>query len=349
MARREKPAHLSAPAEGSAFKEIEAVPSSGKTERLRLRAAWMYFVEQMTQSEIAEALDIGRVTVVRLLADARARYEVRISVVGELAELTSLERRLEERFGLDRAIVAPLSQAGRDPVPPISAAAGAFLSEAVQAGMVVGLGWGRTLHQSLSFLAERSLENLRVISLLGGVAQARRFNPAEFVWRFAQAFGGEAYLLAAPAIVDSLETKRALIERCGLGPIMAMADSLDLVVVSVGGLDPKATTARVGYMTEEVRKSLVEAGAVGDLLFHFFDRNGELVDHRLNELVVSVGLDRIRAAKLRVLVSGGIEKVEALVGGMALVEPNVFITDEASARAMLALAGETRPTLAKAG
>ena len=340
MARRETPARRSAAAEGAARGEIEAVTASSRTERLRLRAAWMYYVEQMTQNEIAEALDIGRVTVVRLLADARARYEVRISVVGELAELTELERRLEQRFDLDRAIVAPLSQAGRDPVPPIGAAVGTYLSEAVQPGMVVGLGWGRTLLQSLPFLSERSLDNLRVISLLGGVAQARRFNPAEFVWRFAQAFGGEAYLLAAPAIVDSPETKQALIERCGLGPIMAMADALDLVVVSVGGLDQEATTARVGYMSEEVRQSLTRAGAVGDLLFHFFDRHGRMVDHPLNDLVISVGLGRIRAAKLRVLASGGAEKVEALVGGMALVQPNVFITDEASARAMLALAGE---------
>lgn len=317
----------------------EAQVAAGKSERLRLRAAWMYYVEQMTQNEIAEALDIGRVTVVRLLADARARQEVRISVVGELAELTGLERSIERRFDIGRAIIVPLSQPGQDPAPPISAAVGAYLSETVQSGMVVGLGWGRTLLQSLPFLAERSLENLRVISLLGGVAQARRFNPAEFVWRFAQAFGGDAYLLPAPAVVDSVETKQALIERCGLGSIMAMADALDLVVVSVGGSRGNSTAARVGYMSEELRASLIEAGAVGDLLFHFFDSEGRLVDHPVNDRVISVGLDRIRAAKQRVFASGGTDKVEALLGGIRIVRPTVFISDEQSARAMLKLAG----------
>ena len=50
-----------------------AVRGSGQADRLRIRAAWMYYMEQLTQNEIAERLGIGRVTVVRLLADARAR------------------------------------------------------------------------------------------------------------------------------------------------------------------------------------------------------------------------------------------------------------------------------------
>lgn len=323
------------PADAPPADRGDAQVSAGKSERLRLRAAWMYYVEQMTQNEIAEALDIGRVTVVRLLADARARHEVRISVVGELAELSGLEREIERRFNIERAIIAPLSQPGQDPVPPISAAVGAFLSESVQSGTVVGLGWGRTLLQSLPFITERSLDNLRVISLLGGVAQARRFNPAEFVWRFAQMFGGDAYLLPAPAVVDSAETKKALIERCGLGSIMDMAGALDLVVLSVGSITDNATTTRVGYMTEEQRASLVKAGAVGDILFHFFDRNGNLVDHPINDLVMSVGIDRVQAAKQRVLASGGPEKIEALLGGIRIVQPNILISDEESARALL--------------
>jgi DNA-binding transcriptional regulator LsrR (DeoR family) len=312
--------------------------STGKSERLRLRAAWMYYVEEMTQNEIADALGIGRVTVVRLLADARARHEVRVSVVGQLAELTALERGLEQRFGIERVIVAPLSHAERDPVPAISATVGAYLSEIVRPDTVVGLGWGRTLLQSLPFMSERSLDNLRVISLLGGVAQVRRFNPTEFVWRFAQIFGGDAYLLAAPAVVDSVETKRTLIEKCGLGTVMDMASELDLAVLSVGAIQGAGTTFRVGYLSEELRKSLIEAGAVGDLLFHYFDRDGRMVDHPFNDLVMSVGIDRVCRAKERILASGGPEKIDSLRGGIALVRPTVFITDEASARALLAQA-----------
>ena len=49
-------------------------------QSIRLRAAWMYHVEGLTQSEIGIRLGLGRVTVVRLLAEARVRNEVKVSI-----------------------------------------------------------------------------------------------------------------------------------------------------------------------------------------------------------------------------------------------------------------------------
>ena len=164
---------------------------------------------------------------------------------------------------------------------------------------------------------------------------ARRTNPAEFAWRFAQAFQGDGYLIPAPAVVDSVETKRALIERCGLHEVFALADTLDAVLVSVGDIASASTFYRGGFLTEAERKKLAAKGAVGDLMFHFFDRNGELVDHPINDLVMSVDVDRIRRAPLRILTSGGADKIDALLGAMKLVRPTVLITDEHSAKRMI--------------
>ena len=73
-----------------------------RSERLRQRAAWMYFVEEMTQSAIAEALGVGRVTVVRMLADAKALGEVRIALSRGDAELGGLEAALCKLHGFPR-------------------------------------------------------------------------------------------------------------------------------------------------------------------------------------------------------------------------------------------------------
>ena len=69
--------------------------------------------------------------------------------------------------------------------------------------MTVGVGWGATLYESLQTLAPRELENVQVISLLGGIVQARKFNPAEFAWQFARIMAADCYLFQAPAVVDS--------------------------------------------------------------------------------------------------------------------------------------------------
>lgn len=309
--------------------------SGNRADRMRIRAAWMYFVEQMTQNDIAEILGVGRVTVVRMLAEARSRNEVKIAIEGELSEIVRIERALEIAFGIEQAVVAPISEPGADPIPTISAATGAFLSEAMKPGMTVGVGWGRTLFASLSTINARNLSDFKVISLLGGVSQARRFNPAEFAWRFAQVFQGEGYLIPAPAMVDSAETKESLIKRCGLQEILDMADHLDAVVVSVGGIESATTFYRGGFLSEKQRTELESLGAVGDLLFHFYDRNGEVLDHPINDLVMSVDVDRIRRAPLRILASGGVDKREAMLGAMRLVQPTVLITDEETARGLL--------------
>lgn len=164
----------------------------------------------------------------------------------------------------------------------------------------------------------------------------RRVNPAEFAWRFAEVFQGEGYLIPAPALVDSVATKTALIERCGLHEILKMADSLDAVLISVGGIASATTFYRGGFLSEAEREDLARRGAVGDLLFHFYDQGGRLLDHPINQRVMSVEIDQIRRAPLRMLTSGGIGKVDALLGAMRLVEPTVFITDEETARRMLA-------------
>jgi DNA-binding transcriptional regulator LsrR (DeoR family) len=312
-------------------------PTVDRSMRLRLRAAWMYYVERMTQNEIADALGIGRVTVVRLLADAVARNEVKITIEGDLAELVGIERKLEQRFGLTQAIVAPIAGDASDRTHVVSAATGAFISEFVRPGMRLGAGWGRTLIESLAFMPSRQLGEFTVVSLLGGITEARRFNPSEYAWQLAQAFGGDCYLLSAPAVVDSPQTRDVLIEKCGLHRIFDMAKTLDAAILSVGGMAANATIFQSGYMGETDRISLAASGAVGDVLYHFYDRAGVLIDHPLNERVMSIPSETIRAIPQRVLTSGGVDKPEAILGAIKFVKPTVMITDALTAAAVLAL------------
>ncbi|MHA1567152.1 MAG: sugar-binding transcriptional regulator [Alphaproteobacteria bacterium] len=318
----------------------EFVRGTGHADRLRIRVAWMYYVEQMTQSQIAEILDIGRVTVVRLLADARARNEVKISIEAKFSDAIELERGLERQFGLKRAVIAPVSTPDVDPVPAISAATGDFISDMVTSDMRIGVGWGKTLNSSLPFIRGQTLSNFHVVSLLGGIMAAGRFNPAEFAWRFAEIFQGEGFLFPAPAIVDSPETRRSLIEKCGLNDILEMTNKLDAVLLSVGGATEKSTPWLVGYLNAEQRKSLAKAGAVGDLLFHFFDKAGHIVEHELNNRVMSAAIEPLRKVPIRVMASGGHDKVDALIGAMKLVQPTILITDEFTAANILAKVSE---------
>ena len=245
--------------------------SVGRIARNRMRIAWMYYVEGLTQNEIAERLGIGRVTVVRNINEAIRQREVKIRIEGEIAECVEIEDALKKAFDLKDAIVVPEPNNSVQVTKSIGNAAGMFMSDILKDGMSVGVGWGATLYESLATLTTRELNNVQVISLLGGIVQARRFNPAEFAWQFARAVGADCYLLQAPAVVDSPETREALIERCGLRDVFTRAEKLDIAMLSAGTMAPSSTAFRFNMLPEDDRLALIKAGAVGDLLYNFFD------------------------------------------------------------------------------
>jgi deoxyribonucleoside regulator len=312
-----------------------AVGTNSDTDKLRSRVVWLYHVEGSTQNDIAIQLGISRVMVIRLLADAKRRNEVRITISSPFTEGVQLEREIEKKYGINRVIVAPFSAEDGDPTKVISAAAGYFISNEMRAGMTVGVGWGRTLYNSLPYISGGTLEDFRVVSLLGGIAAARRFNPAEFAWQFAELFQGEGFLIPAPAVVDSPETKHALLERCGLAAIFEMVDQLNVALLSVGGISALTTSYRTGYLSEADRRSLVDAGAVGDILYNFIDSDGNIVDHEVNRRVISANIMRLRRIPERVLISGGKEKYIALKASLNTLVPTTLITDQFSAEYLL--------------
>ena len=308
-----------------------------RSPRLRQRVAWMYYVEEMTQSEIAEALGIGRITVVRLLSEARAMNEVRVTLARDAAIDSSVEIALQKAWAIPEVIVAPRSSRDVDPRAAIAAAAGPYISRLLRPGMKLGLGWGETLNRVLGYIEERPVAELAVVSLLGGMTRVRAANPAEFAWQFARLFGADCYLVAAPAIVDSVATKNALIDRCGLDEVFEFAKSLDAIAVGVGSIHPKSTNF-YGMISESEQDSLRKKGAAGDMLYNFFDVQGRLVDHPLNERSMSIPLASLHAAPVRILVAGGSEKLEAMIGAFHLLRPTVVITDEITAAGLLEMA-----------
>ena len=198
------------------------------------------------------------------------------------------------------------------------------------------------MHESLRFITEAPVPDLGVISLLGGMTKVRRFNPSEFAWRFSNLFQAECYLMTAPAVVDSPQTRQVLIDHCGLEDVFEQAKTVDAVLVSVGDITPDGTAYRYGIVTEELRRRVVSKGAVGDMLFNYFDKNGRLIDDPIQGCVMSVPLDTLKTIPLRIVASGGIHKVPSLLGALRLFKPTTLITDEHAAAALLKLAGRPR-------
>jgi DNA-binding transcriptional regulator LsrR (DeoR family) len=101
-------------------------------------------------------------------------------------------------------------------------------------------------------------------------------------------------------------------------------------------MDANSTAFRFNLMPERERLDLVAAGAVGDMLFNFYDSEGAIIDHPVNRRIMSVAIDKLRNAPARVLASGGPEKIACILGAIKLADINVLVTDEQTAETLLA-------------
>jgi DNA-binding transcriptional regulator LsrR (DeoR family) len=303
-------------------------------EQRRTRVAWLYYVEGLTQAEIADRLAISRVKVVRDLQIGRQTGLVQIQINGRLASCVALERSLERRHGLRQAVVVPTPTDAAHLPATLGVALGSWLSERLGAGQTLGVGWGRTLHWSVRALRRREVPGLTVVSLLGGIGRGSELNMYETASRVAEALGAECYYLAAPALASSQDLRDMLVRQPGVRDVIERGRRADIAMVSVGTLDAAATNRRIGLLAPEDAAALEAMGAVGDLLCTFVDAAGRPVDHVLNRCAVGLPVTDLTQVPAAVLASGGIEKVPILRAALAGGYVNHLITDERTAEAL---------------
>lgn len=76
---------------------------------------------------------------------------------------------------------------------------------------------------------------------------------------------------------------------------------------------------------------LHEAGAVGEISFRFYDRDGKPVLTPLNDRVLGITLEDLRKANRVMALAGGQAKTEAIRGALKLGIIDVMVTDRFTA------------------
>lgn len=307
-------------------------------EELKLRAAWLYYVEGLTQERVAQHLGISRIKVLRLLAATRNDGTVHITINSEAESIVKLERALEKHLGLFEAVVVPASNQSEETLATvIGQATGRYVSQQVGNGLTIGVGWGATLQVCMRSLVWREVENMSVVSLLGGLTHATADNPSAVAWRLADFYHTELYQITAPVFLPDNSLVKALWKQKDLSDLHERAVGADIVLLSVGDVSRQASIFRRNILDWSEGQALKAAGAVGDVLCHFIDSAGTVLDHPVNRRVMAVHPTEIRKVPKVVISSGGMRKVHAIRAGIAATRAKMLITDVVAAQALLEL------------
>jgi len=313
-----------------------AVETVAAQELLAVRAAELYYEENKTQDEIGAILRVTRWKVGRLLAQARERGIIRIEIVHPRARRLGLERDLTARFGLKDAVVVPTGADEAELQMRVSEAAADYLVSRRPVPRLLGVSWGRTLHQVAEALPQGWATAVNVVQVNGGVSLSNRpGTAAATAVMIAQKAGGQATLLPSPAILERLETKKAIEGDRTIGGVLRLARGASAYLYSAGVADTSSVHVDSGYLTANEIAHLVAQGAVGDVMGRYITAQGTIADSELDARTLGLGLEELRAADTSILVIGGEAKhaiARAIVtSGLC----SVIVTDAHTAQALL--------------
>jgi len=303
-------------------------------ELLSIRAAELYYEEDKTQDEIGSILALTRWKVGRLLAQAKASGFIRIEIVHPRARRLPVERRLRETCGLADAIVVSTSGVeDQDELQSRTAQAAAdYLATLRPVPRTLGISWGRTLDDVSRHLEDGWASGVDVVQINGGVSLNRRAGTAaSTAVAIAQKAGGHATLLPSPAILERLETKRAIESDRAVAAVLGLASSADAYLFSAGAADASSVLVDSGYLTPDDVAGLVRRGAVGDVVGRYVDAAGAIVDERLDERTIGLPLESLRAAGLSIAVIAGAAKHAVADAVVSSGLCTVLVTDEETA------------------
>lgn len=316
---------------------------SNHRERLLVKVSRFYYEQELTQSAISKRLRISRQKVQRLLKQAKDQGIVQVTIRPVIGAFPELERQLEERFGLQEAVIIETTNFEDQFVVAREVGAGAadYLTRAIKPKDSIVVSWGGSLLGMVNALYgsfQRSdLDGIKVIQGLGGLGDPNKeVHAADLTRRLAQVFGGEAVLLPTPGVAGTRKARDTYFQDPFVRNILEQAQSANMAVMGIGAPRLDSILMREGrIVTVEDLESLKENGAVGDINLRFFDENGKIVKSSFDQRVIGLTLEDIQRIERVVGVAGGQAKVSAIRGALAGKLVNVLVTDQITAQRVL--------------
>ncbi|RWZ83565.1 sugar-binding transcriptional regulator [Glutamicibacter sp. HZAU] len=305
-----------------------------------LRAAQLYYLQDMKMEAIAKELGTSRSTVSRLLSHAKRTGMVSISISPSANMSALLGNQLSEHYGISFNVVpTDGNMDDSELLSRVAAHAAYLLGGMVSSSMTVGVAWGSTMQAVSMALGSHPTHDTKIVQLNGAanpVTSGVRY-ASDILTRFGQAFTARTEQFPVPAFFDRASTREAMWQETSIRRVLQVQKEMNLAVFSLGsaGSAVASQVYRGGYLTKDEAQELNEIGVVGDVATVFFDKNGTSSNISLNARSTGPALDALRKVPTRFCVVAGRGKLQAVRGALKGGLITDLVIDEGTALALL--------------
>lgn len=311
---------------------MDRQPGDPKTASA-LRAAQLYYLQDMTMDAIAKELGTSRSSVSRLIGHARDTGLVEVRIHHPEGQELRLEEAIRARFGIAAHVVpSPSTLSDVERFERVAVSAARQLPLFFDSNMTLGIAWGSTLDAISRHLPKKETNNSTVVQLNGagntftsGVDYA-----SEILYRFGQAFGASVQQFPVPAFFDDPRTKEAMWRERSTRRVLDLQARADVVLFGLGS--PFAEVpSRVyigGYLDRADYRSLRDEKIVGDVATVFYRQDGSWRDIELNDRATGPAFSVLSRVSRRICVVSGVQKLASLRGAIAARLITDLVLDE---------------------
>lgn len=300
------------------------------------RVARLHYEHGFTHQQIADTLGLSRVKVTRMLAEARSSGIVEIRVHSGESLFIDLELQVAQQYGLRQVWVAPSSPDTEQARRSLGYVAAGALCAALQPGMAVAVALSGTVAAiAPQVRAEQARDALFVPATGIRLPPHDATQPEDVAQQLAKAFGGRSRAMPAPLLTSSDASASLLRDEPDIASTLRLARGAAVALFGVGGTRRGTGMLMDGVLPEATVASLVEAGAVGNVLAAFFDEHGRSVATDLSRRIIGLSAEQLLTIPTRLAVAGGRGKAPAIRGALRAGYANVLVTDDLTAQALL--------------
>jgi DNA-binding transcriptional regulator LsrR (DeoR family) len=301
---------------------------------LSASVARRYFLDGRSKLEIAEEFGLSRFKVARLLDAARESGLVRIEIGHRGLIDVDLSARLQSAFGVRHAVVVDTPDESADSLRKhLGQVAADLLAEVTGPDDVLGVAWSRSVGAMARALPR--LSAVPVVQLTGAVSIPDGDDSSIDVVRdVARAAGGPAYVFYAPFVLPDAATARAMRSQREVALAFAQLPRVTTAVMGVGLWAPGQSTL---YDTarEHDRRELRRLGVCAEVSGVFLTEDGTPVRTELNDRMIGIDAEQMRAIPEVVVIAYGTAKAPAVRSALVSGLVGGLVTHSSVARTLL--------------
>lgn len=316
-----------------------------------LKAAYLYYIKDLPQGEIADMLNVSITTVSRFIKKAKDDKIVEFVIRDPYIECIQLEERLKKTFGLKDVIIAPnplssiadnTKYSTAEDVKKLVALEGArYIQRIIQTKDVLGITWGETMFYLIHYLNPCQKSDVTFVTLHGSISCCENeLDVRTLVSRMAMVFGGKKYYLLTEGLMSNKKIANSIKNEKNIEMVYDMFDKVTIAINGIGSFYPKfdSMLSKNDYLSKSELEMLKNTNVVGDIALRFFDKDGHECETDLKDRTIAIDFEKFKKIKMKITIAADEKKADTVLSALRGNLIDVLITDYMLGSSILKLA-----------